>query len=341
MSNKKYLKELLQVTSVSGFESQASELVKKKFNETFGNAEVDDFFNVTSIYGNGSPVIYMSAHIDEIGLMVTSVEESGFLGFCSVGGVDPRVLMAQEVNITTENGEVLYGIIGAKPPHVLSPEDVKKAPKMSDLFIDTGFSPEVVKEKVNVGDMITFIAPPIELLNKKIASKSLDDRMGTVILLEAYKYIKKKSFNGKAVFCASTQEEIGAKGAKVSAFRENPDIAIAIDVTHAKTPDSKDCESFPMDKVCIALTPYCSREIVELFKKASENTNVEIELDVGGRWTGTDGDELQTIRGGVSMGVLEVPLKYMHTTVETISYKTVKKAGKLLGEFLILAGGAQ
>jgi endoglucanase len=341
MSNKKYLKKLLQATSASGFESEAAEIVQTKFKDTFGNAEIDEFFNVTSVYGEGSPVIYMSAHIDEIGLMVHSVEDDGFLGFCSIGGVDPRVLMAQEVQILTESGERLYGIIGAKPPHVLSPEDVKKAPKMSDLFIDTGLKAEDVKEKVNVGDMVTFIAPPIDLLNKKIASKSLDDRMGSVILLEAYKYIKKKDFKGKAVFCSSTQEEVGAKGAKVSAFRENPDIAIAIDVTHGKTPDSKDCESFDMDKVCIGLGPFCDRNIVELFKKASKKCKVEIELDVSGRWTGTDGDELQTVRSGVSMGVLEVPLKYMHTTVETLSYKTVKKAGKLLGEFLLMAGGAQ
>ncbi len=341
MSNKKYLKKLLKTKAVSGYEGNAAEIVEKKFLETFGNAETDDFFNVTATYGKGSPVIYMSAHIDEIGLMIHTVEDDGFLGFCSVGGVDPRVLMAQEVNITTESGEVIYGIIGAKPPHVLSPEDVKKAPKMDDLFIDTGLKAEDVKKKINVGDMVTFIAPPIDLLNKRIASKSLDDRMGTVILMEAYKYIKKKNFNGKAVFCASTQEEIGAKGAKVSAFKANPDIAIAIDVTHGKTPDSKDSESFDMEKVCVALTPYCDRKIVEMFKKASDKTGVEIELDIAGKWTGTDGDELQTVREGVSMGVIEVPLKYMHTTVETLSYKTVKKAGKLLGEFLLIAGGAE
>ncbi len=341
MSNKKYLKNLLQAKAVSGFEGNAAEIVQKKFYDTFGNAQTDEFFNVTSIYGKGSPVIYMSAHIDEVGLMVHTVEDDGFLGFCSVGGVDPRVLMAQEVNITTESGEVIYGIIGAKPPHVLSPDDVKKAPKMDDLFIDTGLKAEDVKSKVSVGDMVTFIAPPIEILNKKMASKSLDDRMGTLVLMQAYKYIKKRDFKGKAVFCASTQEEIGSRGAKVSAFRENPDIAIAIDVTHGKTPDSKDNESFEMDKVCIALTPYCDRKIVEMFKKASENCGVEIELDVAGKWTGTDGDELQIVREGVSMGVIAVPLKYMHTTVETLSLKTIKKAGKLLGEFLIIAGGAE
>ena len=192
-----------------------------------------------------------------------------------------------------------------------------------------------------VGDTVTFIAPPIKLLHKKISSKSLDDRMGIVILLEAYEYIRNKNFKGKAVFCASTQEEIGSKGARVSAFRENPDIAVAIDVTHAKTPDSKDSESFPMDKVCIGLGPFCDRETAKLMKKAGDNTGVSTELDISGSWTGTDGDDLQTVRSGVPIAVLEVPLKYMHTTVETLSYKTVKKTGKMLGEFLILAGGAK
>ena len=340
MSNKKFLKKLLEAKATSGFEENAAEIVEKQFKKVFGNASVDDFYNVTSVYGEGGPVIYMSAHIDEIGLMVTSVEDDGFLGFCSVGGVDPRVLMAQEVNVMTDEG-ALYGIIGAKPPHVLSADDVKKAPKMVDLFIDVGFDGESAKQKVKVGDMVTFIAPPIELLNKKIASKSLDDRMGSVILIEAYKYIKNKDFKGKAVFCASTQEEIGAKGARVSAFREDPDMAVAIDVTHAKTPDSKDNESFDMNKVCLGLGPYCDRHMAEVFAQAAKNTDVDIDLDISGSWTGTDGDELQTVRAGVPISVLEVPLKYMHTTVETLSYKTVKKAGKLLGEFLMLAGGGK
>ena len=128
MSNKKFMLELLEKKSVSGYEADAAELVRQKFQETMGNASVDDFYNVTATYGEGSPVIYMSAHIDEIGLMVTSVEDDGFLGFCSVGGVDPRILMAQEVTVNTESGP-LFGVIGAKPPHVLSPDEVKKSPK--------------------------------------------------------------------------------------------------------------------------------------------------------------------------------------------------------------------
>ena len=159
--------------------------------------------------------------------------------------------------------------------------------------------------------------------------------------MEAYKYIEDRRFDGKVVFCASTQEEVGAKGAKVSAFRADPDMAVAIDVTHAKTPDSKDSESFGMDKVCLGLGPFCDREMAEGFKKAAEKTGVEIELDVSGSWTGTDGDELQVVRAGVPIAVLEVPLKFMHTTVETLSYKTVKKAGRLLGEFIVQAGGGK
>jgi endoglucanase len=331
--------ELLAQRGVSGYEAETAALVAKMFRQKVGNAAVDEFYNVTSTYGEGTPKIYVSAHVDEVGLMVTSVEEDGFLGFCSVGGVDPRILMAQEVIVNTDEGE-LFGVIGAKPPHVLSPEDVKKTPKMEELFIDIGFDGETAREKVKVGDMVTFNAPPIKLLHKALASKSLDDRMGVIILLEAYKHIEGRDFKGKVIFCASTQEEIGAKGAKVSAFREDPDIAVAVDVTHAKTPDSKDSESFPMDKVCVGLGPFCDRGLVDMFKEAAQRCRVGIELDVSGSSTGTDGDVLQTVRSGVPMAVLEVPLKYMHTTVETLSYKTVKKAGRLLSEFILTAGGA-
>ena len=340
MSNKKFLKKLLTARGVSGYEKESAAIVKKKFKKTIGNADTDDFYNVTATYGEGSPVIYMSAHIDEIGLMVTSIEDDGFLGFCRVGGVDPRILMAQEVTVNTESGE-LYGIIGAKPPHVLSPEDVKKAPKWEELFIDIGYDGKTAKEKVKIGDMVTFNAPPIDLLHKKIASKSIDDKMGILIMLEAYKYIKEREFIGKAVFCASVQEEIGGKGAMISGYREDPDMAIAIDVTHGKTPDSKDSESFATDKVCIGLGPYCDRNMANMLQEAAKKVNVEVELDVSGHWTGTDADELQTVRAGIPVAVLEVPLKYMHTTVETLDFKTIKKAGRLLGEFLIAAGGAK
>jgi endoglucanase len=272
--------------------------------------------------------------------MVTTIEEDGFLGFCSVGGVDPRILMAQEVKVQTDSGE-LHGIIGAKPPHVLAPEDIKKAPMMKDLFIDIGFKADKVKELVKVGDMVTFVAPPIKLLNSRMASKTMDDRMGVVVMLEAAKYLQDKNFNASVVFCASVQEEVGCRGAKISAYKADPDMAIAIDVTHGKTPDARDDQAFDTDKVCLAIGPFIDREMLGTFKKAAEKCNVDIDIDVSGGSTGTDADSLQVVRDGVPVCVLQVPLKYMHTTVETLSYKTVKKTGKLLGQFILEVGGAK
>lgn len=340
MSNKKFLKKLVKARGVSGYEENVAKMVKERFEKVFGNAEVDDFYNVTSKIGEGEPLIYCSAHIDEIGLMVTTIEEDGFLGFCSVGGVDPRILMAQEVKVQTESGE-LHGIIGAKPPHVLSPEDLKKAPKMHDLFIDIGYKQEKAKELVKVGDMVTFVAPPIKLQNGRMSSKTMDDRMGVIVMLEAAKYLKDKDFGASVVFCASVQEEVGCKGAKVSAFGQDPDMAIAIDVTHGKTPDARDDQAFDLDKVCLALGPFIDREMIDVFKKAADKCSIDIELDISGRSTGTDADSLQVVRSGVPVCVLAIPLKYMHTTVETLSYKTVKKAGKLLGQFIMEVGGAK
>lgn len=338
MSNKKFMIKLLKACGVSGYEDKIAKLVEERFEKVFGNAHTDNFYNVTAKLGNGKPIIYCSAHIDEIGLMVTTIEDDGFLGFCSVGGVDPRILMAQEVIVHTQSGE-LFGIIGAKPPHILSAEDVKKAPKMHDLFIDIGFGVDKVKELVEVGNMITFIAPPIKLLNSKIASKSLDDRMGVAVMLEAAKFLKGKILNATVVFCASVQEEIGAKGAMVSAYGADPDMAIAIDVTHGKTPDAKDSETYNLDDVCLQLGPFCDRNMLEIFKEAAKKLKINIDLCISGGGTGTDGDKLQVIRNGIPISVLDVPLKYMHTTVETLSYKTVKNAGKLLGQFILEVGG--
>lgn len=339
MSIKKFLFKLINAHGVSGYEHNVARLVLKRFRKVFGEAKIDNFYNVTAKMGNGKPVIYCSAHIDEIGLMVTTIEEDGFLGFCSVGGVDPRILMAQEVLIHTNKGE-LFGVIGAKPPHVLSAEDMKKTPKMHDLFIDAGLSFENAKSKINVGDMITFNAPAIKLLHSKISSKSIDDKMGVAVILECAKYLKGKKMEASVVFCASVQEEIGAKGARISAFDIKPDMAIAIDVTHGTTPDSKADEAFELDKVCLALGPFCDRGMIDIFKIAAAKCHIDIEFDVSGKSTGTDGDALQVVGEGIPVAVLEVPLKYMHTTVEMLSYKTIKAAGRLLGQFILEAGGA-
>ncbi|MCK5129394.1 MAG: M20/M25/M40 family metallo-hydrolase [Clostridiales bacterium] len=331
--------KLVKAQGVSGYEENVAKLVEKRFNKVLGNACMDKFFNVTTRMGKGKPVIYCSAHIDEIGLMITTIEEDGFLGICSIGGVDPRILMAQEVTVHTQSGPV-FGVIGAKPPHILNPEDVKKAPKMHDLFIDLGFSVDKVKEMVSIGNMVTFNAPPIKLLNSRIASKSMDDRMGVAVMLEAAKFLKNKKINATVVFCASVQEEIGAKGALVSAYGIDPDMAVAIDVTHAKTPDAKDTEAYNLDDVCLGLSAFCDRNMLEIFKEAAKKQKISIDFCVSGGRTGTDGDQLQIVREGVPISVLEIPLKYMHTTVETLSYKTVKKAGKLLGQFILEVGGA-
>ena len=332
MSIKSQLMTFLEARGAPGYEHDVAKLVAEGMKKYCDPVSIDDFNNVTGMMGEKGPLVYCCAHIDEIAMMVTTIEDDGFLGFTSVGGIDPRILMAKEVWV---GSEPLYGIVGAKPPHVLSPEDVEKTIKMKDLYIDVGLSYEAVCEKVQVGDIITFHAPPVKLMGGHIASQCLDDRMGVAVMMEAMKRLTKKELGCRAAFAAVAQEEVGSAGANAGAQRLKPDMAIIVEVTFGKTPDSDPAKTHDLDKVSLMISPFLDRKLFEAIKKTAKRLDMELCIDVNGRSTGTDADSVQVAGEGVPCAVLQVPLRYMHTTVETLNYKTLKKAGRLLGEFLL------
>lgn len=334
MDNRTFFNKLLTSASVSGFEQSAAELTEQQFKQITANVTRDTFNNVFMNLGEKGPVVFCAAHIDEIGLMVTKIHDDGFVSFTRVGGVDRRILPAQEVWV--HGTECLYGIVGAKPPHVLSAEERKKSIGMDDLYIDLGLDAETVRRKVRIGDTVTFHAPPVSLLSSRMASKSLDDRMGVMVMLEAVKHLELDSIKCRPVFCATSQEEIGSLGAQVGSYRVMPDIAVAIDVTHGKFKDSPKHGTFELKSIPVGVGPMCDRRLLELLKKAASSADVELSYVVSGSYTGTDADNLQIVGPGIPCAVLGVPVKYMHTTVETIDYKTVKRAGRLLAEFLMM-----
>lgn len=323
---------LCEMTGPSGGEEALSKRVAELFSAYSGDVWTDGMMNTYARMGGRGPRVLVAAHVDEIGLMVNFIDDAGYVGFCAVGGVDPRILPAQEVIV--HGKEDLYGIIAVKPPHVLTPQEREKVLAMEDLRIDLGLPAEKVKKIVRVGDYITFDAPPVHLLGDMVATKSSDDRMGVGVMLEAMRILQDRPLSAEVIMMASVQEEVGARGALVAAQNLMPELAVAIDVTHGKTPDAPAFHAVDLDKPCIAIAPILHQGWTRILRETAKELEMEVTVEISGRTSGTDADEMQIAGEGIACVCLSVPERYMHTTVETLSTEVVAQCGRLLAAFL-------
>ncbi|WP_010243476.1 M42 family metallopeptidase [Acetivibrio cellulolyticus] len=330
------LKDLSAFTGVSGREEGISKYIAELFKNYCDSVEIDKFYNVSG-YKKGSAEagkkIMIMAHHDEIGLMVKSIDENGFIKFTSIGGVDSKILLAQEVVV--HGSEDIYGVIGAKPPHLLKPEETKKAAKMDDLYIDTGFNKESISKLVSIGDIITLKTYPFELKGNKLSSKCLDNRAGVGVLLDIMDRLSKLKHNDDIIFVATSQEELGLSGAKIAAYNINPDLAIVIDACHGEIPDASKDETYPLGKgPAIAIGPNLHRQNTKKIIDLAKEENIPYQIDVEPGNTGTEAWATQVSRSGIPTLLVSIPLKYMHTTIETIHINDIKNAGKLVSRFV-------
>ncbi|SHJ59609.1 endoglucanase [Anaerobranca californiensis DSM 14826] len=335
METKDFLREITEIMGVSGYELKVGLKINDYFHRLCDQTKIDKLGNVIGYKkgsGNG-PKIMLAAHMDEIGLMITKIEEGGFLRFTSVGGIDPRTLPAQEVTIYGK--EKVYGIIGAKPPHLTEPEERTKAIKMYDLFIDTGLSEEEVKEKIGVGDIVVVNRKLLELKNNYVSGKALDDRAGVAVIIECLKELRKMVHTADVYAVATVQEEVGLRGAMVSSYGIVPDIGIAIDVCFGDMPGlSEEYTSKLDDGPVLAIGPNIHPKVFEGLKKVADNWNIPIQLETAPGHSGTDAGAIQIARGGIATAVVSLPQRYMHTSVETLAIQDIKKAGKLLALYI-------
>lgn len=335
METKDFLREITEIMGVSGYELKVGLKINDYFHRLCDQTKIDKLGNVIG-YKKGSgigPKIMLAAHMDEIGLMITKIEEGGFLRFTSVGGIDPRTLPAQEVTIYGK--EKVYGIIGAKPPHLTEPEERTKAIKMYDLFIDTGLSEEEVKEKIGVGDIVVVNRKLLELKNNYVSGKALDDRAGVAVIIECLKELRKMVHTADVYAVATVQEEVGLRGAMVSSYGIVPDIGIAIDVCFGDMPGlSEEYTSKLDDGPVLAIGPNIHPKVFEGLKKVADNWNIPIQLETAPGHSGTDAGAIQIARGGIATAVVSLPQRYMHTSVETLAIQDIKKAGKLLALYI-------
>ena len=330
------LKDLSTFTGVSGREKEISEYIAGLFKKYCDSLEIDRFYNVNGYKKGSAEVgkkIMIMAHHDEIGMLVKSIDENGFVKFTNIGGIDSKILLAQEVIV--HGSKDIYGVIGAKPPHLLKPEETKKAVKMDDLYIDTGFDKENISKFVSIGDVITFKTYPFELKGSKLSSKCLDNRAGVAVLLDIMERLSKLSHIDDVIFVATSQEELGLSGAKIAAYNINPDLAIVVDACHGDIPDASKDETYTLGKgPAIAMGPNLHRTYTKKIIDIAKEENIPYQIDVEPGNTGTEAWATQVSRSGIPTLLVSIPLKYMHTTIETINTNDIKNAGKLVSRFV-------
>ncbi len=290
-------------------------------------------------YDKNKKTILLEAHLDRIGLMVSEILDGGFVRFKALGGVDERILPASEVYIMGR--EVCLGVIGAVPPHLLGKDDKEnKNPKISDMVIDTGLDKEDLIKKISVGDPILLDSKFVELLDGKVSSAALDNRAGMASLFKCLELIKNADIKVNVMIAFSVGEELGLQGARTLIDDIVPDLAVVVDVTHGKTHDSESLDTFELGSgVAICRGPNVDYEITNLVIELAKDNNINYEIEVAPGNTGTNAWAIQTLKKGIPCVLLSIPLRYMHTTVETIAVRDIDAAGKLLSE--IVLGGIE
>lgn len=327
----RFIAEVTALPGVPGYEAGVNGRIAEWFRPLADEVFTDDLENLyarVGAHGSG-PRVIVCAHQDEIGLVVSKIEDDGSLRIFKNGGVDPRILPGMEVSVQTASGP-LYGVIGAKPPQLLTEKDREKALKLEDLYVDVGYAPEDVRSRVRVGDMVVMLAPSLRLANGCMAGKTMDDRASVAAMLVAAELLSQRGVPAETYFVSTTQEEIGSVGAKSATFRLKPDLAIVIDVTHGEGPGTGKWEAYPVNKVTIAHGPNIQPKLETIAVETAKENGVDAVMEVCTGVTATDACETQTAAGGVPSLLLSIPLKYMHTSVELLKLDTVRETGRLI-----------
>jgi len=316
--NIELLREICEVAGAPGHESRVREIVLREVKKYADDVSIDNMGNVTVLKkGKGRKKVMVAAHMDEIGFMVTHIDENGFLRFHTLGGFDPKTLTAQRVII--HGRKDLVGVMGCKPIHIMSPEEKTKAPALSDYFIDLGMGHDEVVKHVRIGDTVTRERQLIEMGNC-VNCKSLDNRVSVFILIETLKKLKKIPYDLYAVF--TVQEEVGIRGAGVAAHHIEPDFGFGLDVTIAfDVPGSKPHEVVTRlgggtaIKIMDAST-ICDYRMVDYMKKTADKHSVKWQpeiLTAGG--TDTAGLQRNGKTGAIA-GAISIPTRHIHQVIE-------------------------
>ena len=333
MNLKEITMSLADAYGVSGDEKNAAEKALAYLKEYTDDCYIKNG-NVIGNFGvreNGKPHILIDAHIDQIGFVVSHITDDGFLKISNCGGIDRRLLLAQQVVVMSR--EAVNGVICSIPPHL--EKDDSKVPELSDICIDIGMTKEEAEKVVSLGDKVLFKQKSAEMLGDRITGAALDDRCGVAAILYALDLLKNKAVNCSYTVLFSTQEEVGERGAKIGVYDIDPDIALAVDVSFALTADDSPLKCGKMGKGCmIGFAPTLDRALSRQLSEIAEKNELPYQREIMGGETGTNADRFSVNCGGVKACTLSIPLKYMHTPVEVISLSDVENTARLIAAYI-------
>jgi endoglucanase len=331
-----FLKSLLDIPGLSGYEKPASDLIAEKWRplvDEITTSTLGSLHGIRRASGSGkAPRILIATHMDAIGLQVTKLEH-GLLRFTEVGGVDPRILPGQAV--TVHGHKNLPGIVQLMPDRLLESKEAGKAPDFKTLFVDVGLPEKEVQKLIQPGDLISFAQKPFEMSGGYVAGHSLDNRASVAALTICLEELKTTALSWDVYAVATVKEEVSGIGALTSAFAVRPEIAVTIDVTFAKGPGASDYRTFPLEKgISIGIGANIHPVLHDAFIKLAREMDLPYGIEVMPRSSGTDSMLMQIVAEGIPNIVLGIPIRYMHTSTELVALNDIYRAGRLLARFI-------
>ncbi len=336
------LRSLLTAPGPSGYEKEAARVFADAASSYASSVVTDTMGStVARVDGTASEGGLLTAvvgHIDEIGLLVSHIDDKGFLWFIAVGGWDPVILVGQRLELLTAGGRI-PGVVGKKPIHLLEPDDRKAAPDLKQLHIDIGAKDaDEAKDMVRVGDVAVIAGDPVEFPNDRLVSRSMDNRLGAYVAYESARLVAEAGgAPGEFAAVAAVQEEINLAGAATTAFSLEPDVAIVVDVTFETGQPGVDPKTIGESKfgsgAAIGRGSTLHPAVFDRLVDAAEAASIPYTISPSARHTGTDADAIHLARGGIPTGVVSIPLRHMHSPVEMVQLDDVANVAKLIAEF--------
>jgi putative aminopeptidase FrvX len=332
-----YLKTLVETHGSAGFEERVQTVFRERVKGSCESVDTDVMGSVIAcLKDTGGPKILLDGHSDEIGFLVRYIDDKGYLYLAKSGGWDEEVMVSQRVYVHTENGP-LAGVLGKKAIHLMDPEERKKKSQIHNLWVDIGARDgEHAKELVEIGDFVTMNAYFEEMVEDRAVAKSFDNRAGIFCVSETLRSVK-EDLKATLYGVSAVQEEIGLRGARTAAYAVDPDVAIAIDVTHAF--DIPDANKRKGADIClgggpvIVRGPNINRKVFRRLVQIAKEHEIPYQVAASGGGTGTDANVIQTTRSGVATGLIGIPLRYMHNPCEMLQLSDLENAVKLLARF--------
>lgn len=335
-----FLRDLLSTPGTSGYEQEIQTVIRQFVKSFADSVKTDVHGNViAAVNEKAAPRVLLDAHCDQIGLIVRHIDDMGFLRVNAIGGWDMQILLGQKITVHTATGPV-PGVIARKPIHLLSESERKSVPRISDLWVDIGSrSQDETAEIVQVGDSATATPSLTELRNGRLSGVAMDDRTGIWVIMNALKIVAAKNPKAAVFAVSAVQEEIGLRGAKTAAYGIQPDVAIAVDVTHATDCPGIDKNEFGNIEIgggpVVVRGANANPRVFDLLQSTASKHEIPIQINALARAASNDGNALQLNQAGCATGLVTLPNRYMHSPVEVVAESDLQQSAELIAEFCL------